>query len=131
MQSLKLIQSKIYWKILGKEEPTWKMGQIKYEGGWKCSSEPNRNEDEPPHEALIGSSTLQTSERRSGRFLRFISQHLNAKLANCSACTNGQSPAKGSKRAFKFPPSNAYCTSFVIPKAGLPVNNCNNIIPNE
>ena len=84
MQTQKLIQSKICWK----EEPTWKMGQIKYGGGWKCSSEPKRNEDEPPHEALIGSSTLQTSEPRSGLLLRLISQHLNAKRANCSACTN-------------------------------------------
>jgi hypothetical protein len=107
------------------------MRQIKYEGGWQCPSEPSRNAVDPPHEALIGSSTLQTSVPSSGRLLRFISQHLNAKLANCSAWTNGQSPAKGSKRFFNFPVSNAYCTSFVIPKADLPVNKRNKMIPNE
>ncbi|XP_022769510.1 protein PAIR1-like [Durio zibethinus] len=42
-------------------------------------------------------------ESYAGQLFQFISQHLKARLANCLACTNGQSPAKGSKRFFKFP----------------------------
>ena len=107
------------------------MGQIKYGGIWHCSSEFRWSDEVAPHETLIGSRILHTSEARSGRLLRFISQHLIAKWVNCLACTNGQSPAVGSSKPFKVPLSNAYCTSFGKPKADRPVNKRNNIIPNE
>ena len=79
----------------------------------------------------IGSSTVQTSFCRSGRFFLLISQHFRPTRANCSACIAGQPPADESSIAPKQPFSTARCTSLNSPNPGLPVKRRRSTIPKE
>uniref|UniRef100_A0A0D9XH11 Uncharacterized protein n=1 Tax=Leersia perrieri TaxID=77586 RepID=A0A0D9XH11_9ORYZ len=79
----------------------------------------------------MGSSTVQTSDCRSGRFFLLISQHLRPTRANCSACIRGHSPADESNIACKQPFSTARCTSFKRPNPDLPVKRRRSMIPKE
>ena len=55
------------------------MEHTRYAGRLKFSSDPRKVEDETPYIVLIDSSTVKTSNPRSGRFFCFGLQHLKAK----------------------------------------------------
>ena len=117
------VQTCVPWYV---QIVTWKIGQTKWEGIRRSSLAP-KHDTELIHESHIGPSTLHISVTISGRFNGCFSQHLNAKWANSWASASGQSPADQSNTVLKFSVSIAHCTSFKIPRVGLPVKSRNSI----